>query len=505
MRVLLDTNIIIHREASRVINKDIGILFQWLDRLHYTKCIHPLTLKEIERYADVSVVNTMQIKLDNYQALKTEAPLHISVSTTCGTLDVTTNDIEDTRLINEVFSGRVDFLISEDKKIHTKAHLLGIQDKVFRIDTFLEKVTAENPDFVDYKVLAVKKELFGNMPLADTFFDSFREDYIGFDKWFNKKADDAAYVCYDNEVLSAFLFIKPEDENENYSDITPVFTRKKRLKIGTLKVTSNGVKLGERFLKIVFDNARQYKVNEIYVTIFDKRPEQLRLISLLEEWGFVYHGIKSSSSGEEKVYVRNFEHDFNAKNPKLTFPYLSNKGFPKQNKIFIVPIYPEYHTELFPDSILKTEDKSKFEDNEPHRNAISKSYISHSWERGLSPGDIILFYRTGTTSPKIYSGVATTVALVESVHNNIADFDALARIVRKRTVLNEAGLKAFWNRYPKVKPFVVNFLYAYSFKKRPNLKQLNEMKIIPDINDMPRGFREISWDVFTELVKKYPF
>lgn len=504
MRVLLDTNIIIHREASRIVNKDIGILFQWLDRLHYTKCIHPLTIAEIQRHADATVVNTMQIKLENYQALKTEAPLNAIVQAACNPIDVTPNDIEDTRLINEVYCGRVDFLISEDRKIHTKAQLLNIRDKVFRIDTFLEKVTAENPDFVDYKVLAVKKELFGNIPLTDSFFDSFREDYIGFDKWFNKKADDEAYVCYDNGVLSAFLFIKPEDDDENYSDITPVFTRKKRLKIGTLKVTSNGVKLGERFLKIVFDNARQYRVNEIYVTIFDKRPEQLRLISLLEEWGFIYHGIKNSSSGEEKVYIRSFEHDFNALNPKLTFPYLSNKGLPKQNKIFIVPIYPEYHTELFPDSILNTEDKSKFEDNEPHRNAISKSYISHSWERGLNPGDLILFYRTGTTSPKIYSGVATTVAIVESVHNNIPDFNSLAQIVRKRTVLNEAGLKAFWNRYPKVKPFVVNFLYAYSFRKRPNLKQLNEMNVIPNINDMPRGFREIGWDVFTELVKKYP-
>lgn len=504
MRTLLDTNIIIHREASRIINKDIGILFQWLDRLHYKKCIHPLTIAEINKHADAAIVNTMQIKLDNYQLLKTEAPLHNSVKLVCNAIDVTANDIEDTKLINEVYCDRVDLLISEDKKIHTKANLLGIQEKVFRIDSFLEKVTAENPDFVDYKVLAVKRELFGNIDLQDSFFDTFREDYTGFDKWFNKKSDDEAYVCYDNGILSAFLFIKPEEENENYADINPGFTQKKRLKIGTLKVTSNGVKLGERFLKIVFDNARQYKVNEIYVTIFDKRPEQLRLISLLEEWGFKYHGIKSTSSGEEKVYVRNFDHNFNVINPKLTFPYLSNKGLPKQNKVFIVPIYPEYHTELFPDSILNTEDKTKFIDNEPHRNAISKSYISHSWERSLKPGDLILFYRTGTTSPKIYSGVATTIAIVESVYDNIADFASLSTIVRKRTVLDEAGLKLFWNRYPKTKPFVVNFLYAYSFKKRPNLKQLNEMNVIPNINDMPRGFREISWDVFTELVKKFP-
>ena len=279
--------------------------------------------------------------------------------------------------------------------------------------------------------------------------------------------------------------------------------KKKRLKIGTFKVTSNGIKLGERFLKIIFDNARQYKVKEIYVTIFDKRPEQLRLISLLEEWGFVYHGIKSSPSGIEKVFVRDFQHNYNAAAPKVTFPYLSNKGEIKQNKVFIVPIYPAYHTELFPDSILNTEAKENFVDNEPHRNAISKSYISHSWERELKSGDLILFYRTGTTSPKIYSGVATTIGIVESVIDGISDFNTLVQTVQKRTVLSEEELKEFWSRYDKVRPFVVNFLYAYSFKKRPNLKQLNEMGIIPNINDMPRGFRQIDWKLFTHLVKKY--
>ena len=49
MKVLLDTNIIIHREASTIVNSYIGILFNWMDRLHYTKCIHPLTIEEINR------------------------------------------------------------------------------------------------------------------------------------------------------------------------------------------------------------------------------------------------------------------------------------------------------------------------------------------------------------------------------------------------------------------------------------------------------------------------
>jgi hypothetical protein len=152
---------------------------------------------------------------------------------------------------------------------------------------------------------------------------------------------------------------------------------------------------------------------------------------------------------------------------------------------------------LFPDSILRTEEKEDFLDNEPHRNAISKSYISHSRERNLKRGDIIVFYRTGG----FYQGVATTIGIVEDIFTDIKDENELIRICRKRTILKEEELRKWWNRYRNNKPFVVNFLYAYSFKRRPNLKQLIQMEVIPSIFDMPRGFRKINWEVFTKLVR----
>ena len=58
VKALLDTNIIIHREASKIINQDVGILYRWLDRGGYTKCIHSLTIKEIENYQDKQIVDT---------------------------------------------------------------------------------------------------------------------------------------------------------------------------------------------------------------------------------------------------------------------------------------------------------------------------------------------------------------------------------------------------------------------------------------------------------------
>jgi predicted nucleic acid-binding protein len=492
MKILLDTNIIIHREASKVINQDIGILFNWIDNLRYSKFIHPLTVEELNRNKDSQTVATMTIKLGNYNLIRNIAPTNELIEKVSKLVDTTLNDVNDTKILNEVFCERVDILISEDKKIHSKAQLLGISDKVFKIDQFLEKVTAENPTLIDYKVLAVKKVDFAQVPLQDPFFDSFREDYTDFDKWYNKKADDIAYVCYSNNILSAFLYIKVEDDNENYSDIEPHFKRKKRLKIGTFKVTSNGFKIGERFLKIIFDNALQYNVAEVYVTIFDKRPEQVRLISLLEEWGFNYYGLKTTPTGKEKVYVKNFDRkqEIDLSHPKKTFPFVS-----LDSKIYIVPIYPEYHTELFPDSILRNESPLNFTENEPHRNALSKVYISRSHIRSLNSGDIIVFYRTGG----IYHGVASTYAIVESVIDNIPDEITFIQACRKRSVFTDEQLKEHWNFRKGDKPFVVNFIYAHSFRKRPNLKWLNQNGIIPDIMDMPRGFREITKENFLKI------
>jgi len=496
MRILIDTNIIIHREASRVSNKDIGLLFNWLDKLHYEKCVHPLSIEEISTYQDMEVVNTMKIKIANYNILKTESE-DDNLINQLRQNEKTRNDFIDTSILKEVYNNRVDFLITEDRGIHRKAKFLGISEKVFKIDDFLEKSIAENPQLKEYQVLAVKKEYFGNINFNDDFFDSFKQDYKEFSDWFNRKADNISYVCITDEKVRAFLYLKVEGTDEIYSDITPSFSPKKRLKVGTFKVTSTGFKLGERFLKIIFDNALQYGVEEIYVTIFDKRDEQERLIKLLEDWGFKFFGKKTTENGIENVLVRDLSPEFNKLNPKLTYPFISRK-----NQNLLVPIYPPYHTELLPDSVLNNESPNDFIENEPHRNAVQKVYISRSFNRNISPGDLILFYRTGG----YHKSVITTIGVVESVHNNIESEKQFVELCRKRSVFDDKELKRHWNyKFPNgkwVAPFIVNFLYVYTFPKRLNLAKLIELGIIKDIHSAPRGFEAISLQHFNTIIKE---
>ncbi len=195
MKILLDTNIVIHREAAIVVDEDIGILFRWLDNLHHTKCIHSVTAEELEKHEDPKVRKSLKIKLSNYNILKTKAPMSDEVRRISTELDKNQNDINDTLIISELYCGRVDALITEDKKLLNKASLLGISERVYTIDAFLEKVTAENPELADYKVLSVRKDYFGNLDLTNEFFVSFKEDYPGYENWFNRKADETVYVC----------------------------------------------------------------------------------------------------------------------------------------------------------------------------------------------------------------------------------------------------------------------------------------------------------------------
>lgn len=483
MKVLLDTNIVIHREASTVVNEDIGVLFRWLDNLHHRKCIHPVTVEELERHKDPKIRKSIEVKVSNYNVLKTKAPLTDQVRKISTQLDKNQNDLNDTQMINEVYSGRVDVLITEDKNLLNKALLLGITDRVYTIDAFLERVTAENPELVDYKVLSVQKEHLGNLDLSDEFFVSLKDDYPDFEPWFNRKADETVYVCRSENTPIALLYLKAEGEGEDYTDMDPPLPKKRRLKIGTFKVALNGFRLGERFLKIVFDNALLLRVDEIYVTTFDTRIEQQRLINLFEEYGFCLHGRKRGPERGELVYVRSFARKVDRSLPKRTYPFFSTTA-----RIFIVPIYPEYHTELFPDSILRTESPADFVESEPHRNAISKVYISRSIERNLEPGDVIVFYRTGG----YHLSVVTTIGVVESVIDNIGSEADFIRLCRKRSVFTDQELSKHWNYRKNNRPFIVNFLYAYSFPKRINMKRLIEIGVIKNVDDAPRGFREIT-------------
>jgi hypothetical protein len=339
----------------------------------------------------------------------------------------------------------------------------------------------------DYKTLRVKKALVGNVPLEDPFFDTLKEDYIGFKDWFKRKENDYCYVSYSSNPIKveAFLYLKIEDIDEQYNDVLPPFNPAKRLKIGTFKVTRNGARLGERFLKIIFDNAVLNRVDEIYVTIFDKTEEQKALISLLIKWGFEFWGNKK----DELVLFRQIrlvENDLFRSYPLF-----------KIRSVFLTPVFPSYHTDLFPDSILNNESPLKFSEDSPHRNGISKVFLSRSIFKGIRQGDIVVIYRTGGK----HLSVVTTICVVEKEPEFPKSISDLSNIIGNRSVFNTPkDLEDFWNE-KEIKPFVVSLLSVISLPKRPNLETLIQHGVIKDIESAPRGFEKITTLQFKTILR----
>lgn len=496
MRVLLDTNIVIHRENKRVSNYSIGHLYRWLDKLKYDKVIHPYSVSELKKYRDAEAQESIAVKLEAYDIIKTIKIPDIIFLEALKMPEKSENDKIDNCLLYEVYLGRVDILITEDRKLRNKALKLGLSDKVFSINSFISNATAENPSLIEYKMLAVEKTYFGNINVNDSFFDSFRNDYIGFDKWFARKCDEEAYICNTDEgKVLGFLYLKTEGPDENYLDVYPPFKPMRRLKVGTFKVESTGFRLGERFIKIIFDNALQRNVDEIYVTLFNGREELTALASLLQRWGFTYYGVKNSNGKEEQVLIKKVKSIISKFSVRMNFPNICCNC----NK-FILPIFPKYHTTLLPDSKLNNENRIDFLGREPHRYALQKVYISWASDNGVKQGDIILFYRTGDEgSVKKYTSVVTTVAIVDEIISNISSEEELLSLCQNRSVFSTQELKSFWANH-RFNLKVMKFIFVKSLTKRLTLGYLWEHGIVTPPGG-PRSFMKLTNIQFDEIIQ----
>ena len=150
------------------------------------------------------------------------------------------------------------------------------------------------------------KEYLYNIDINDEIFDSLKDDYLDFEKWYYKKAINGyqAYITYkDNNKLGSILILKIEDETEDFSTFNKPLDKRKRLKISTLKVSDNGKNIGKQYLDIVKQKAIKNNIDEIYATIYKSKKQ---LIELLLEFGFKIYTTKESlkkDSTTELEYV----------------------------------------------------------------------------------------------------------------------------------------------------------------------------------------------------------
>ncbi|XFC40199.1 GNAT family N-acetyltransferase [Stenotrophomonas indicatrix] len=326
-------------------------------------------------------------------------------------------------------------------------------------------------------------EQFKNIDLSDSFFDSLKADYAEFPTWFQKKAEDRAYIFKrDQGGIDGFLYLKIEEGALN--DVSPPLPPARRIKVGTFKLNAIGTKLGERFLKKVFDHAIHHDIALIYVTVFEKHEALLRLF---ERHGFIRIARKKSKNGEELVLQKDFKAPY--VNPVASYPSIPMG----RNRCYLISLYPEWHTRLLPDSILRTESQDLVQDVS-HTNSIHKVYLAAmKGTESLRPNDVIVIYRPAPKGGRPwFESVATTIGVVEESRHidsfqSAEDFKAYCS---PYSIFTIKELDEFWKykRYPNI----FKFTYNVALKKRPN-----RARLVEDVGlakDAYWGFMPLSFD-----------
>ena len=305
---------------------------------------------------------------------------------------------------------------------------------------------------------------FSDIDLNDSFFDSLRASYPEFNEWYNKKATAGAtaYCYYVDNELKDFLYLKIEEEE--LSDLTPALPAKKRLKVGTFKVDNEDrhTTRGERFMKKIMDMAIAENVDEIYVTMFP--TEELQgLIRMFEKFGFSHIADKPHEGGNaEYVLIKGMTthvDDF-----KLDYPFVKKAS---SNK-YVLSIVPEFHTHLFPDSILKNEKKYDLIQDVSETNSIYKIYLCWMQDtRNLKAGDKLIIYRTSDEEGKAYyRSVCTSVCTVCEVktYRDFENEEEFIKYTNRYSVFKEHELRRW---YKNKKYFIViKMVYNIAFTKK---------------------------------------
>ena len=337
---------------------------------------------------------------------------------------------------------------------------------------------------------------FSDIDLNDSFFDSLRASYTEFNEWYNKKAaaGATAYCYYVDNELKDFLYLKIEEEE--LSDLTPVLPAKKRLKVGTFKVDNEDrhTTRGERFMKKIMDKAIAEDVDEIYVTMFP--TEELQgLIRMFEKFGFSHIADKPHEGGNAE-YVLIKDMTTHVDDFKLDYPFVKKAS---SNK-YVLSIVPEFHTHLFPDSILKNEKKYDLIQDVSETNSIYKIYLCWMQDtRNLKAGDKLIIYRTSDEEGKAYyRSVCTSVCTVCEVktYRDFENEEEFIKYTNRYSVFKEHELRR-WYKY-KNNFIVIKMVYNIAFTK----KVINmAMKEQVGLNPKYWGFFKLTDAQFDKLLE----
>lgn len=395
MNILLDTNIIIPLEdTSRILDASFAELRKLAAEQQHCLYVHPMQVEDINRDKNTERKQIVLSRLNQYSKIDNPPVLTEDECIKLGLSQPNDHDKVDNNILFALYRGAVHLLVTNDEGIHKKASKIGIQDKVYRLEQFLVFLRRYSNQPVAYTYTGVKERYMYEIDKSQSFFDSLRQAYEGFDNWYQKSAEKQrkCWCIEDNNGDVAAICIYKFEENEKLTDDGEA-TQGKILKLCTFKVdvSARGKKLGERLLYIAFDFCVKNGIDWVYLHTYGE--EQKTLVGLCEEYGFYRLG----KYKKDDVYIKPMklkqEVLGSLESLKRYYPFFQDNNTVQK---YIIPIQPRYHEDLFPDfSSMKG---SLFESDQSlyssQGNTIKKAYLCHSNTKSLKKGDVVLFYRS---------------------------------------------------------------------------------------------------------------
>lgn len=425
MKLLLDTNIFIPLEpaAARDVAPNTEVAATLSRRAQaggHILFLHPASRFDINRDKNEERAQLRRVLSTKYPELPDPPPITAALRAIIGDSEHGTNDWVDDNLVAALEADAVDLLISEDKGVRKKARRLDLDGRVLTLDEAI-RILGGTPSIVaPPAVRAVKAHA---LLRDDPIFESFREDYPGFDEWFARcrREHRQAWKIDGSTSLAAFCIVK-DDEEQPGLNLGP-----RPLKLCSLKVAleSYGLKYGELLLKTVFDHSFTNRNTGIFVTVFEKHAD---LIELLEDFGFDRQEQRTDLG--ELILAKKLCPDTALAGLDYHIAF-GPPRFDASRPWYVVPIQPQYSDVLFPETAGSN---SLFEGQFSFGNAIRKAYLCNSSCRQLRPGDVLAFYRTRRSQGLVAIGVVEDTIVSD-------DAIAIARAVARRTVYSSDEIK----------------------------------------------------------------
>lgn len=449
-KLLIDTNVFIGLEDQKEVAPEFSKLLELCGKHTVHVFVHEAAVDDIKRDKDQVRRKVSLSKVKKFEQLtKVKLPTMPALAATFGAMPKP-NDIVDVALLHALKIGVVDFIVTQDQGIHSRARrcIPSIADRVLTVDDAVAWLRAS---FEPQEVFLpfIEEVPAHAIETTDEIFDSLRQGYPDFDNWWQTKCIQEHRPCWAVTIDAELAGIVVR-KTETHAEAKTKHPGQKILKICTFKVKPKfrGEKLGELLLKQILWFAEKNSFDLVYLTAFD---DQKVLINVLNYYGF--EKTQNSASGEhtyEKPLPRQL---LTAENDDDLFE-LARLNYPRfvcrpPAAAFCVPIRGQYHDILFPELVPRDDnDAPKTAETRISTpagrlpgNTIRKVYLCRAQTTQLGPGSVLVFYRSRSPGHAMSQSV-TSVGVVETVTYAYSLRD-LVRLTAKRSVYREAQLDEF--------------------------------------------------------------